>query len=107
MRHQLRSLASAAGGVVFLLFLTGCLSTHPGSSSLAYVDLDTADVEAIRAETVRVFEDDNYGLAAESVQKLVFEREATQRDRVLFGQYGDEGLTMRVVVSFEPRRKGG
>lgn len=107
MNQAWRLLVSAAAGAVVLLFLSGCLSTHPGSSSLAYVDIDTADARSIRDEAVRVLEDDGYGLVGESVGQFVFEREATQRDRVLFGQYGDESLTMRVVVTIEPRRKGG
>jgi hypothetical protein len=37
---------------------------------------------------------------------LAFEREATQRDRVLYGRYGED-LAMRVVVLIEPRRQGG
>jgi hypothetical protein len=107
MKDPLRPIMATAAGVLSLLFLAGCLSTNPGSSSLAYVDVDTADMGAIRTETVRVFDDDNYLPAGETAGALVFEREATQRDRVLFGRYGDDKLTMRVVVSLEPRRKGG
>lgn len=89
-----------------LLWLAGCLSDHPGSSSLAYVDVETPSVDAIQAEIIRVFEADNYTLS-DSFGSLVFEREGTQRDRVLFGRYDDERLVMRVVVSLESRRVGG
>jgi hypothetical protein len=107
MRDPLRPIVATTAGIVSLLFLAGCLSTSPGSSSLAYVDLDTDDAGAIRTETIRVFADEDYLPASESAGGVVFEREATQRDRVLFGHFGDERLTMRVVVSYEPRRKSG
>jgi len=86
--------------------MSGCLSTHPGSSSLAYVDIESDGAKAIRAETVRVFADDSYQLVSESAGAMVFEREATQRDRVMYGRYAEQ-LSMRVVVSMEPRRQGG
>ena len=106
MRKHRSFFGAAAVGVVSLLLGSGCLSTHPGSSSLAYVDIESHNVKAVQAETVRVFEDENYRLAPAPAGQLVFEREATQRDQVMYGRYG-EPLTMRVVVTVEPRRLGG
>ena len=74
---------------------------------MAYVDIVSHGADAIRAETIRVFKDDNYRLTAEPPGALVFEREATQRDRVLFGRYEEPQLTMGVIVTIEPRRQGG
>jgi hypothetical protein len=107
VRHRKHTVTTAVAGVVSLLLLSGCLSTHPGSSSLAYVDIESSGADAIRAETLRVFADDGYRLADEPSGHLVFEREATQRDQVLFGRYGEQRLTMGVIVSIEPRRQGG
>lgn len=107
MSQFLRGVGTATAGLVGLLLLAGCLSDNPGSSSLAYIDIESHGAEVVRAETVRVFADDNYQLVGESAARLVFEREATQRDRVLFGRYGDEQVVMRVVVSIAPRRQGG
>jgi hypothetical protein len=106
MRNRTRLLLSVAAGAAGFLFLPGCLSTHPGSSSMAYVDVDATDADAIRAQAVRVFEDEGYAVAAESAGGLVFEREGTQRDQVMYGRYGAR-LTMRVVVLLESRPKGG
>jgi hypothetical protein len=92
--------------VASLLLLAGCLSDNPGSSSIAYVNITSHAAAAIRAETVRVFAADNYGLTRESAGELVFERKATQRDQIMYGRY-DEPLVMRVVVSIEPQRQGG
>lgn len=103
----MRSVATAkAAGFGCLLFLAGCLSDNLGSSSLVSVDIASHGVEVIRKGTIRVFADDGYQLVDESAGQLTFEREATQRDRVLYGRYG-EALAMRVVVLIEPRRQGG
>ena len=107
MRHHLGLFVAAAASVVGLLLLTGCLSTNPGSSSLAYVNIASRDAEAIWTETLRVFADDNYRFASETAGELIFEREATRRDRVLLGTYVDKQMVMRVVVSIEPRSQGG
>ena len=107
MRKILRLMVAGAAGFISLLFLSGCLSTNPGSSSMAFIDLDTGTVATIRAEMIRVFEDDNYTLIRDADGEMVFEREATERDRVLYGRFGDEQLAMRIVASIEPRRKGG
>lgn len=102
-----RASAARAVGFLSLLLLSGCLSTHPGSSSLAYVDIVSHDTAAVSAATVRVFEDNGYALVGASSPPWVFEREGTQRDRVMYGRYGDKRLDMRVVVTIEPRRQGG
>lgn len=106
LRHSLRAVAAKAASVVSLLFLAGCLSTHPGSSSLAYVDIESHDAAVVQKETIRVFADDNYQLVGEKGGVMTFEREATQRDQVMYGSYGTH-LAMRVVVAIEPRSQGG
>lgn len=97
---------SAATGLLGLLLVAGCLSDNPGSSSLAYIDVESSSMAAVRKAVINVFENDGY-MFSESEGNLVFEREGTQRDQVLFKQYGDDHLVMRVVVSIEPRRLGG
>jgi len=106
MNHRVWSLS--VRGVVLLgaLFMAGCLSDNPGSRSIAYVDILSQDAKAIRAATERVFADDGYKLVRQTETELVFEREATQRDQVMYGTYG-EPLSMGVVVVLEPRRQGG
>lgn len=98
---------SAMAGLCGLMLFAGCLSDNPGSSSLAYVNVDAQAIEPVEAETVRVFKDDGYALVDKSSGEFVFEREATQRDRVFFGYYGDTTLVMRVVVTIQPANRGG
>ena len=107
MRSDKRWFLSAIAGATGLVLLSGCLSTHPGSSSLAYVEVDTTDAKAIRAAALRVFADDGYSLTSETGSGLEFEREATRHDQVLYGGVVGSRLVMRVVVSIEPQRKGG
>ena len=92
---------------VAMIFSGGCLSTHPGSSSLAYVVVEGASIDAISEEAIRVFGDEFYEITSNQPEGIVFEREATQRDRVLWGRYQEEDLRMRVVVAFEPLANGG
>ena len=89
------------------MFSGGCASTHPGSSSLAYVVVEGAELEDIRAETRRVFDDEFYEVERDQPNEIIFEREGTQRDKVLWGGYVERDLRMRVVVTFEPFAKGG
>lgn len=103
---KLFSPAPALASLFALALASGCVSDHPGSSSMAYVDIETSGLPAVKQEVIRVFEADGYTLS-ESPEGLVFEREATQRDSVLFAHYGDDSLVMRVVVVIEPRRLGG
>ena len=92
--------------MILLLVLTGlcagCLSTHPGSTSLAYVVVEGASQDMIIQAAKNVFGEDSYAVEKEEPGKLVFEREATQRDRTLWKNFGDDALRMRVVVTFEP-----
>jgi len=74
---------------------------------MVFIDLDTGTVASIRAEMLRVFEDDNYKLISDADGEMEFEREATERDRVLYGRFGDNQLVIRVIATIEPRRKGG
>jgi hypothetical protein len=96
----------AVVGLCGLMLMGGCLSDDPGSRSLAYVNIDSSNEDAVRREVIRVLEDEGYALM-ESDDKLVFEREATRRDKVYFGQYGVDRQDMRVIVSIEPGRHGG
>jgi hypothetical protein len=106
MGKPLHVFGMVTAGVASFLLLAGCVSNKPGSSSIAYVNITSHAAAAIRAETVRVFADDNYGLIRESGGQLVFERKGTQRDQVMYGRY-EEPLVMRVVVFIEPQRQGG
>ena len=92
---------------VAVLLSTGCISSHPGSSSLAYVVIENATPEAIRETTIRVFGEEFYKVDLETSDGIVFERDATRSDQARWGRYGEEGIRMRVNVTFEPFTKGG
>ena len=110
MRTASRTLGQWAGvgmSILLLPWLAGCLSSHPGSSSLAYVVIPAASVEATLAETARIFTEALYRTEHSGPDEMVFIRDATQRDKVMFGAYDTGPLQMRVKVSIEPYPRGG
>lgn len=91
---------------VAMFLSAGCMSSHPGSSSLAYVVVKKASPELVRDTTVQVFRNHAYGLEADDgAGHLVFERNATQSDRTRWARYGEQGMRMRVAVELEPMGK--
>ena len=85
-----------------MLLLAGCQSMmHPGSSSLAYVEIANTSLESIRLTAVRIFAAEHYELLSSNVREMVFVREGTRYDRLQYGRY-EERLQMKVVVTLEP-----
>jgi hypothetical protein len=107
MNNRMRFSLVWALALCGLALMSGCMSNNPGSSSLAFIDIESHDVGVVEAETIRVFEDDGYTVNSKTLGEVIFEREATRRERAMFGYYGDNSITMRVVVAIEPRRQGG
>jgi hypothetical protein len=106
MKCRVRFISIRGVALLGALFMSGCLSDNPGSRSIAYVDILSQDAKSVKAAAERVFADDGYKLVKQTEGELVFQREATQRDQVMYGTYG-ESLSMGVVVFLEPRRQGG
>jgi hypothetical protein len=89
-----------------LLVTAGCLSTHPGSSSLAYVVVDGHSMSEVQKKVIQVFTSEHYRPQFSSKTRLVFVREGTQQDQVRYGRYGEK-LRMRVNITLEPYDPGG
>ncbi len=83
------------------VLFSGCMLTHPGATSLAYVEIKGASIECVRETTVQVFAADYFKVKSADEQGFVFVREATLNDRLQYARY-DEDLYMRVDVTFEP-----
>ena len=83
------------------VLFSGCMLTHPGATSLAYVEIKGASIECVRETTVQVFAADYFKVKSADEQGFVFIREATLNDRLQYARY-DEDLYMRVDVTFEP-----
>ncbi len=81
--------------------LSGCQSIHPGWSSLAYVEIEDASLEAVHAATLQVFAGENYAAHSVKPREIVFVREGTPNDRLQYARY-QESLQMRVEVTLEP-----
>lgn len=86
------------------LCLAGCLSNSPGSSSTASVVVEHVPPQRIQPEIVRVFSGEQYEVLKDEGSPLVFERAATQRDKVLFGTFMTDTMKIRVEVTTDPYR---
>lgn len=86
---------------IAMLGLTGCILTHPGGTSMAYVEVKGVTLERVREATVQVFGAERYQVEAAQANGFVFVRAATLNDRLQYARY-DESLFMRADVTFEP-----
>jgi hypothetical protein len=93
------SLAALLSGAAVLL--SGCLLTHPGGTSLAYIEVKEPSFEKVGKAIQEVFAAERYQVEEAAAQQIVFVREGTVDDRLRYARYG-EGLLMRVVVTVEP-----
>jgi hypothetical protein len=97
--HSKRAFLLLLAGLPGLL--AGCLLTHPGASSLAFVEIEGVPVERVREVTKKVFAAEHYAVRSEDADGLVYVRPGTLNDQLQYARYG-ESLTMRVDVTFEP-----
>ncbi len=88
--------------VAALVITGGCLSTHTGSSSLAYTLIEGASIQAVHNATERVFTAADYTLQSSAEDRMAFIRDGTSQDQLRYGRYG-ETLFMRVEVALEPQ----
>ena len=88
--------------ILLPLLQTGCLSSHAGSSSLAYTVIQHTPIETVRELTCREFENEFYTIEKEGPAGYFFEREPTRQDLVVWSSFGEKDFRMRVVVTFEP-----
>lgn len=80
------------------LFISGCQLTHPGSASLAFVEINNAPVERVQKAIVQVFTAEGYTVALHGKNFIIFTREGNMNDRLQYARY-EERLTMRVEVT--------
>jgi hypothetical protein len=83
------------------LLLSGCMLTHPGGTSLAYVEIEDVSLESAREATLKVFASEHYEVESSKPLSLVFVREGTVNDRLQYARY-NESLEMCVEVTLEP-----
>ena len=105
-RMKTRRLSATAASLLILVvaaqLLCGCQSmTHPGSSSLAFIEVQTSSLKRVHEATVRVFTAEQYEVMFSDEEEIVFIREGTSSDRLQYGRY-QESLEMKVEVSLKP-----
>jgi hypothetical protein len=83
-----------------LWFATGCASNKPGSNSHAYLQIKNQSTPAIVEATIAVYTAQGYELAAEPPGMLVFQRMASRRDALKYGDWINDGMLMEIKVRF-------
>ena len=97
---QLRNCALLTLVAGSALLLSGCFLTHPGGTSMAYVEIDGVSIDRAREAAAEVFSAERYQIESDKGSELVFVRDGTLNDRLQYARYG-ESLYMRVIVTFE------
>ena len=82
------------------LLFSGCFLTHPGGTSMAYVEIDGVSIDRAREAAAEIFSAEHYQIESDKGPEIVFVREGTLNDRLQYARYG-ESLYMRVIVTFE------
>ena len=96
----LNSLLMALAGFVVI----GCKSTgQPASAPLAAVRIRDHTPEQIRAATAVVFQQDGYTAVDVHGAEMIFEKQGSRWDRIVYGSWvDDEPVRVRVRVSVVP-----
>jgi hypothetical protein len=93
-----------AGGLAMLcgVFLSGCASSKPASASFASVVIPNQSVETIQDTTMLVFGEAGYKANRTPDGSMVFEKEGSRGDQILYGGLGgaeyNGAITVRVMA---------
>lgn len=87
--------------LVALMFVVGCQSSKPGSSSHAAVEIKGHPAKEIEATTVVVFAEKGFTLRTNSPGIMLFDRPATSGEKVKYGDWLNEGMLMQVKVRLQ------
>lgn len=79
-----------AGGLAILggVFLSGCSTSKPASASFASVDIASQSVEQIQDTTMLVFGEAGYKANRVPDGSMVFEKEGSRGDQIVYGGLG-------------------
>ena len=92
--------AILAGGMAILgaAFFSGCATDKPASASFASVVIASQSGEQIQATTVLVFEEAGYTSEGVPGGAMVFEKEGSRGDQVLYGGLGGAAYGGAVTI---------
>jgi hypothetical protein len=91
--------------IAIMAIMSGCMSTHPGSSSLVYLEIKETSVPEVIKATKQVMKSQLYKLTESNDDMMVFERDATRQDATRWGNYRDD-LRMRINVMIQSMGEG-
>jgi len=81
--------------------LCGCQLSHPGWSSLAYVEVEGVSLKRVSEAAVKVFASEGYEVQVALENEIRFVKEGSLNDRLQYARY-NESLKMSVDVTLEP-----
>ncbi len=89
-----------ASGLIILcgVFFTGCASSKPASASFASVVIPNQGVETIQDTTMLVFGEAGYKANRSSDGAMVFEKDGSRGDQILYGGLGGAEYNGAVTV---------
>lgn len=96
-------LVFAAIGMAFGLMPIGC--THygaPGGPSFAAVSVPGANPDRIRLVVIEVFTQDGFEVKEGTRDTLVFQRQASRRHQIAYGDFSPGEVAERVAVKWGP-----
>ena len=89
-----------AGGLAILcgVFFSGCASSKPASASFASVVIANQSVETIQDTTMLVFGEAGFKANRTADGAMVFEKEGSRGDQILYGGLGGAEYNGAVIV---------
>jgi hypothetical protein len=104
MKPTLQNLATSLFVAAASIALIGCKSLNkPASASFASVRIQGHTAEQIRAASVVVFQQDGYTAVGGQRSEMVFEKEGSRWDQIVYGSWVNEAsVWLRVRVSMVP-----
>ena len=100
-------LLPAALGAALLLFQAGCRTSSPGhgTSHAAVIIPDHTDAE-VRQVARQVFAEDGYSVHHTGADLLEFRRAGSSMDRMKFGDWMDDGVSIRAKLKISTLADG-
>src|SRR4051812_44258266 len=84
--------------------LSGCALFEPGGPSAA-ITVKGHSRSQVQDVVERVFIDEGYKPYTRMLDGIMFEKEASKSDRLLYGDWGDGQVTQRVKVTISPDKE--
>ncbi|MBP9900170.1 MAG: hypothetical protein V9H26_13495 [Verrucomicrobiota bacterium] len=97
-RDWRRGLLSGGIAILGAAFFAGCATSKPASASFASVVIPSQSVEKIQSTTLLVFQEAGFKSRSEPGGAMVFEKEGSRGDQIVYGDLGGAAYGGAVTV---------